>query len=176
MINHLAPPTGGGVLEVCRPQFDGECNYEEARKDAARRARFCRRVHRPRPAGGLYAAEHHRRTAGRHRTQSGYGDTADRPGGAVTRGWLERGTALGPFAVKASVAWPKYSSVVRVSISRNTSFSPRSWRAARGSSVMNTAAAACAVGIDAMPGQARLHPPADADRSPGGSRKVGLAV
>jgi hypothetical protein len=63
MINHLAPPTGGGVLEVCRPQFDGECNYEEARKDAARRARFCRRVHRPRPAGGLYAAEHHRRTA-----------------------------------------------------------------------------------------------------------------
>jgi len=37
---------------------------------------------------------------------------------------------------------PKYSSVVRASISRKTSFSPRSWRAARGSSVMNTAAAA----------------------------------
>ena len=39
-------------------------------------------------------------------------------------------------------ARPKHSSVVRNSSSRKPSSSPRSWRAARGSSVMNTAAAA----------------------------------
>jgi hypothetical protein len=72
-------------------------NVEEATEDAVPGCRLRGRANRPQPGKGLHAAEHHRRAARRHFSAPGHGDTADRPGGTVTRGWLGRRTALGPY-------------------------------------------------------------------------------